>query len=237
MGLDIWSYDKDEISDFGKYNYLKNKYDIFITNKDSLQGRHIYPNNINTTQYLRSAYNQYGYNRMASIYNCIPMDIILQPIFICVRNNSTSIPREAILESLGIASYNLLRWEQLNDILSKNGLLYRPKVLEYYKNPEDNSRLSINAFDYLYTTYIIYNSTTKELVDNARNNMRRFKYKRYIDKYQDNENSLKGIIKLNNNIIGLYQDDLNYYVETAQVIVEFIKELLSMEEPVVNWWG
>ena len=63
MGLDIWSYDKDDISDFSKYNYLKNKYDIFIDNKDNLQGRHIYPNNINTTQYLRSAYNQYGYNK------------------------------------------------------------------------------------------------------------------------------------------------------------------------------
>ena len=67
--------------------------------------------------------------------------------------------------------------------------------------------------------------------------MNNFKYRKYINKYQTEDNSLKGIIKLNNNIIGLYKDDLNYYLETAETIVEFVEELLRMEEPKLFYWG
>ena len=67
--------------------------------------------------------------------------------------------------------------------------------------------------------------------------MNNFKYRKYINKYQTKDNSLKGIIKSNNYIIGLYQDDLDYYVETAETIVKFVEELLQMEEPVLYYWG
>ena len=238
MGLDIWSYDKDEISDFSKYNYLKNKFDIFITNKDSLQGRHIYQDNINTTQYLRSSYNMYGYNRMADIYKCATMYDILNPILYCT-DDKHPITKDIIYQSLGIANHNLSKWKYLDEVLSKNDLLFRPLVLEYYNPDEEiNELLSARAYDLLFNSYIVYNTTTMELINNAISNMKKFKFKKYIDKYRmSDEEVLKGILEINKNIIGLYHDDLTYYVETAETIVKFVEELLQMEEPVLCYWG
>ena len=83
MGLDIWSYDKDRTYCLSKYHYqrLKEKEEHEglinpIYNKEDIlyeKSKTIYPENINTTQYLRSSYNDYGYNRMANIYQCVSM--------------------------------------------------------------------------------------------------------------------------------------------------------------------
>lgn len=232
MGLDIWSYDQDKVSNFSKYNYLKNKYDIFITNKDSLQGRYIYPNNINTTQYLRSSYNGSGYDSIARVYGCMSLLQILEPICICLDKN-IPITKETIYQSLGIAKCNLEKWITIK-VLSDDELIFRPEVLEYFNTYKDDT--VVNVADIIFNNYIIYNSFTVDLINKSINNMKKNKYRKYIDKYNRN-NSLKGIIKLNNNIIGLYKDDLNYYLETAEIIVKFVEELLQMEEPILNYWG
>ena len=236
MGLDIWSYDKDEISDFSKYNYLKNKFDIFITNKDSLQGRHIYQDNINTTQYLRSSYNIYGYNRIATKYGCLTMYDILNPVMNSMNNNNY-ITKESIYQSLGLSKYNLEKWIMIK-YFNSNELILTPKILENSKNSNSNF---LNEYIMEYTignSYIkLSDIFTRELIDKSISNMNNFKYRKYINKYQTEDNSLKGIIKSNNYIIGLYQDDLDYYVETAETIVKFVEELLQMEEPVLYYWG
>ena len=137
-----------------------------------------------------------------------------------------------------IANYNLSKWINLDEVLSKNGLLFRPVVLEYYNPKEEISDLlSVRAYDLLFNSYIVYNSISFELINTAKSNMNKIKFRRYINKYQVSDGALKGIIKINGNVIGLYQDDLSYYKETAEIIVKFIEELLQMEEPKICFWG
>ena len=231
MGLDVWSYDLDKISCFSKYHCTKNQYDIFIS-RDPMSGRHIYPNNINTTQYLRSSYNGSGYDSIARVYGCIPILEILNPIQDSI-DNTGNITKESIQQSLGIAKCNLEKWITIK-ALSDNELIFRPEVLEYSNNFKDDTL--VHTIDIIFNNYIIYSSFTVDLINKSINNMKKNKYKNYIIKYNRN-NSLKGIIKLNNNIIGLYKDDLNYYLETATTIIKFVEELLQMEEPVLCYWG
>lgn len=248
MGLDIWSYDNDKTYCLSKYHYQRNKekeehegLKVPIYFKDDVlyeNAKSIYPDNINTTQYLRSSYNMYGYNRMAQIYECVSMHDILQPILIC-NNDCKPITKDVIYQSLGTAKYNLSRWEFLDEVLSKNGLLFRPVVLEYYNTDKEiNDLLSVRSYDLLFNSYIALNSITFDLINTAKANMNKLKYRKYVNKYKrSDEELLSGIIKINGNLIGLYQDNLTYYRQTAEIIVKFVEELLQMEEPVLCYWG
>jgi hypothetical protein len=35
----------------------------------------------------------------------------------------------------------------------------------------------------------------------------------------------------------LFKDDISWYRETAEIIVDFVETLLKMEDPVVGYWG
>ena len=229
MGLDIWSYDKDKIAAFSKYNYIKNQFDIFISSNRTKYNE-LYPEHFCDSQYLRSAYNNYGYDSMADIYQCIPMLSILEPMVNSLNNNKY-ITKESIHQSLGIARENLHRWIYLQTL---NDVIYRYEVLKYNENAKFNT-----IFDTIMSAaYIQYNGLTCDIIDLAKNNLNKFKFKKYLKHIPDHDiEEIKGILEVDNQIIILLKDDIKWYKETAEIIVDFIETILLMEEPTIGYWG
>ena len=238
MGLDIWSQDQDVIADFSKYNCIRNQFDVFI---DTIDGKvkidELYPNHVSNSQYLRSSYNGYGYDSFARVYNCVEMLFILDPIIKDYeKNKNRFISKESIHQSLGIAKENLERWKYL-ELLNNEDQIFRYDVIKY-----DNGSTFNNVFYTIATNqFIRYNNFTCELIDQAKNNLNKKKFnkylKEYLGRYPEDDTYVKGIIQIDGNILILFKDNITWYRETAEIIVDFVETLLLMEEPVINYWG
>ena len=240
MGLDIWSYDRDLSSCFSKRYYEENIKPIFEIDNPKLEAikeieykdimvnpDQLYPDHYCNNQYLRSSYNNYGYDTVARHYGCILFEEILHPMVFSIEEYGY-IKKEAIFASQELAALNNHKWCNLNYI---QDLVYRYDVLEY-KNPNPDEIFT----KIITSSYIVYNSFTKELIDQCIKNMKKPSMRKYVNRYE-NYADLIGIGKIDGNIIGLFKDDITYYRQISEIIIDFINSIKLMDDPVIQYWG
>ena len=240
MGLDIYSgdYTNDPTVPFKKSKYTTSPIYFgetrspikFIENISEINSD-LYPDHMCNKNYLRSSYNENGYDRVASRLNCIDLYSIFDPVFVNIDQDERIILSQ---ENLILCKANAIRnknlWLALDD-----------KEFDYflvYDIFDKNYKSEIEAFE-------LFKKIESERSD-----------KIFMDfENRDGYFSLDGfeIYGILKNVVPdifshiksedkagtmiVYKRDIVYYKQMSEIIIEFIDFLLQSKDPYIYFSG
>lgn len=238
MGLDIWL--KENTDCFRKSLYKKECIKQLVSLSalldldklradrewENVEGK--YPDHLCTPTYLRSSYNSTGYNRIAKHLGLMDLYDIFDPIFVNIPGTHefyTDCSKEKLNLCLDNALNNLFNWLQLNN-----------QVMDYYIDNIPND-------DKIYSE--------KEIIDSIKSQLNTDKeflegiIGRYASPDMLKEPTIYCVIpnvelwegsNFKGNMV-VFKNDIVWYKQMAEIIVEFIENALTMEEPNIVFWG
>ena len=246
MGLDIYlEYDRDV---FSRRYYKQNAIKEIFTNKPTVinypekydimenEQSQLYPDHLCSQNYLRSSYNNSGYNSLANIYNCMSLYDIFEPIL--EDNCCTDCSKEKLQQCLENAKRNEEIWNSLNDkmfdiypvydrylsgpntvvltrktALEKFNSMYQDKVPDAYGiSTFDKDRL-IEMYDEPIEIFGVISNVVPEYAVGRPN----------IDCYKEHH--------------VVFKRDITWYKQMAHIIVEFVEKALDLDYPYIVFWG
>lgn len=249
MGLDIF-LDTDK-SCFGKQHFKRNvitfqadtKATIYpITYIEEIPSA-FYPNHLCNQCYLRSSYNDAGYDHVADNMGCINLYDIFEPIFV---NNSyeTDCSKENLLKCLEKAQLNKQLWDSLDDKTFDILPLYRKLDERIFKQPKKvylTKSEAIKEFNRLYKSRS--DDDIRFSFYNDNHTIEVFNEDSPIEIYGVIHNVIPEFVKYYGNkknfseLGVVYKKDIVWYKQMSQIIIEFIEKALELDNPNIIFWG
>lgn len=241
MGLDIYSY--QDPSPLGHRFYQEKRQSIRFDNLNRnaisfIQSNNVeplkstlYPDHLCTPDYLRSSYNDAGYNNVCRLYGLMDLYEIFDPILI---NNDcdTDCSKDKLERCLINAKKNQELWHKLDkmqfSLLECNGRLRNEnailttksaieKIKSKYKDGSYNNDLYLEGIETFPKPLEVYGFIPK--------------CSPYFGE------GLEDLSAQFSHSYLIYKSNIEWYIQMSDIIVEFIEHALSIEDPYILFWG
>ena len=219
MGLDVYLLDGNKFNtdvDETEDNYM----DAYIEEKSDK-----YPDNYNHKGYLRSSYNDSGYNRVVS--NTIGKDLyyIFNPIFSESNNESYEIePKKEELEKCLINAQEVLKELKSSrefGVINVSKNMFAPIM----KNPPEKI-----------TNENVIKIVNEEYEKHKGSSYSNIKGDFFLDTPLEVVALIPGKDFLNRDtVFVVHKMSLEYYIQETEIAIEFIEKALTLEQPIVHW--